>query len=296
MLVAHIEKGGCRRMDAELLDQLREKKMEFTKGLKQMTNEPIKHDFSVYLPSHAYTRARNEFDEQQTRRLAGASPPSYDAPSSSNAFNRAWPNVSGAQDDSYSSHSSNWGIPNIMDAEIKHAKTPNMSPDAKSTKHSNEDIPSITDTEVDDLKPAYQHSMPAHLAGQQQLPDPKASPWDQKPTGLQHRSDSPWSQKPAGLQHRPESRCSTLLSGPQQRSNAQTPSGDQNVTWGQKLFPNASPAKRPTEKQLDAAYKPSEKQKHRLMDPDSPEHPNFNPAKYRSPYSGKFVCPKQGCG
>lgn len=319
MLVAHLEKGGCSKMNAELLDQLREQKMEFTKGLKQMTNEPIKHDFSGYLPSHAEIRAKKALYEEHNRKFAGASPPSCDAPPPFNTSSHAWPRVS-AQKTSTPSHHE---VSNIMDADIKQLEALSMSPETKPTTSSTDDIPNIMDAE-DDLKSVNtpilqpgQPSLPPHLAAQQLSAGLRQSPWGkgpehQKPSAPKPApKPSPWG-SPSTLQHRPENRAgspwgqtpsrnqqiskASASSSPQQRPNDVKPSDAQNATWGQKLFPNAPPARRPTEKQLATAYSLSEKQKYMLMDLDSPQHPDFNPAKYYSQYSDKFVCPKLGCG
>jgi hypothetical protein len=63
-------------------------------------------------------------------------------------------------------------------------------------------------------------------------------------------------------------------------------------TWGKKLFPDAPPALTPTAKQLEAAKTLDAKAVHELIDPDSPDHPDFNPARYYNKYAEKFQCPK----
>jgi hypothetical protein len=63
-------------------------------------------------------------------------------------------------------------------------------------------------------------------------------------------------------------------------------------TWGKKLFPDVPPALAPTAKQLEAAKTLDAKAGHELIDPDSPDHPDFNPARYYNKYAEKFQCPK----
>lgn len=356
-------------MDAESLDRLREKKMEFTKGLKQLTNEPIKHDFSVYLPSHAYTRARNEFSEEQKRKFADASPPTWDAPAPFHKSGHKWPAITLPQDNSPPSNnaqfhhlpanfeslkistmaheskspmSSDEDIPNIMDAEEPGPNTPALQPQqpllpphlrasqqqklpphlaasqtaklpphlAASEKKSLP--PHLAASQKQSLPPhlaaSQKQSLPPHLAAQQPAGDLQHSPWGQKidenrkPTGSTQSTVSPWAQKttgpslPSGSEHDVQSPWSQTSSSLQQKATTQNPTGSQSATWGQKLFPNAPAARRPTTQQLDAAYRLSERQKHQLLDPDDPGHPDFNPAKYCSSYTGKFVCPKLGCG
>ena len=370
-------------MDAETLDRLREKKMEFTKGLRQLTNEPIKHDFSVYLPSHAYTRARNDFSEEQKRKFADASPPTWDAPALFHKAGHQWPaittppqdnsrpsnnaqfhrlpasfetlKISAMAHESKSSMSSDEDILNIMDAEGPGPNTPALqlqqpslpphlrasqqqklpphlaaSQKAKLPPHlaasqkqtlpphlrgsqQQHLSPHLAASQEQTLPPhlaaSQKQSLPPHLAAQQPAGNLQPSPWgpkideNRKPTGSTQPTESPWAQKktttpsqPSGSEQRIQSPWGQTPSNMQQQVNTQQPTSSLSAKWGQKLFPNAPPAQRPTTQQLDAAYRLSERQKHQLLDPDDPGHPDFNPAKYCSPYSGKFVCPKLGCG
>lgn len=47
----HIERGFCTRIDTAVLDELREKKLEFTRNLEQLTQESIKGNYMKYMPS-----------------------------------------------------------------------------------------------------------------------------------------------------------------------------------------------------------------------------------------------------
>ncbi|KAG6006563.1 hypothetical protein E4U21_006861 [Claviceps maximensis] len=47
-LMDHIENGGCSRIDSSSLNEAREKKLEFTRQLSALTNEPVKNDFARY--------------------------------------------------------------------------------------------------------------------------------------------------------------------------------------------------------------------------------------------------------
>ncbi|PNP53514.1 hypothetical protein THARTR1_06208 [Trichoderma harzianum] len=50
-LMSHIERGFCTRIDSDLLDELREEKLEFPRRLEQLTKESIKGNYMKYLPS-----------------------------------------------------------------------------------------------------------------------------------------------------------------------------------------------------------------------------------------------------
>ncbi|KAM5344840.1 hypothetical protein ACJ41O_010702 [Fusarium nematophilum] len=65
---------------------------------------------------------------------------------------------------------------------------------------------------------------------------------------------------------------------------------------GKNLFPNASPAQRPTADQLQAATSPSPRQQFECLDPNHPDHPSFNVARCYSAYTDKYGCPIVGCG
>lgn len=60
-LISHIEKGECIRIDESVLDEMREKKLEFTRQLETLTNEPVKNNYTSYVtqrripsPGHAW--------------------------------------------------------------------------------------------------------------------------------------------------------------------------------------------------------------------------------------------------
>lgn len=61
------------------------------------------------------------------------------------------------------------------------------------------------------------------------------------------------------------------------------------------VFPKAAPAQRPTKEQLKEATGPSARQVHDYLDPDDPDHPSFNTARYFCLYSETFTCPRKGC-
>ena len=67
--------------------------------------------------------------------------------------------------------------------------------------------------------------------------------------------------------------------------------------WAKKenLFPKAPPTQRPPEEQLKQVTGPGARQMHDSLDPDDPDHPNFNATRYFCPYSETFTCPKRGC-
>ncbi|KAL6830976.1 RNA polymerase III transcription factor IIIC subunit domain-containing protein [Trichoderma sp. SZMC 28015] len=50
-LMSHIERGFCTRIDSDLLDELREEKLEFPRRLEQLTKESIMGNYMKYLPS-----------------------------------------------------------------------------------------------------------------------------------------------------------------------------------------------------------------------------------------------------
>ena len=50
-LVEHIEKGQCTRISSNELEEARKRKLLFVQKLKAITNEPVKMDFTAYLPS-----------------------------------------------------------------------------------------------------------------------------------------------------------------------------------------------------------------------------------------------------
>lgn len=82
--------------------------------------------------------------------------------------------------------------------------------------------------------------------------------------------------------------------------SASEPAGadKENLAWTKKtnLFPNAAPAQAPTKEQLKEVTTPSARQKYDYLDPDDPDHPSFNPARYFCRYSETFTCPRTGCG
>lgn len=49
--MSHIERGFCTRIDSDLLDELREEKLEFPRRLEQLTKESIMGNYMKYLPS-----------------------------------------------------------------------------------------------------------------------------------------------------------------------------------------------------------------------------------------------------
>lgn len=57
----HIENGDCPRIDSSSLNEAREKKLEFTRQLGALTNEPVKNDFakffSVNKPAESFDTA-----------------------------------------------------------------------------------------------------------------------------------------------------------------------------------------------------------------------------------------------
>lgn len=64
---------------------------------------------------------------------------------------------------------------------------------------------------------------------------------------------------------------------------------------GKKLFRDAPPARQPTKEQLEEANAPNARILFEAMDPDHPNHPSFNSARYYSEFTEKFSCPKVGC-
>lgn len=49
--MSHIERGFCARIDSDLLDELREEKLEFPRRLEQLTKESIQGNYMKYMPS-----------------------------------------------------------------------------------------------------------------------------------------------------------------------------------------------------------------------------------------------------
>ena len=68
--------------------------------------------------------------------------------------------------------------------------------------------------------------------------------------------------------------------------------------WDKKknLFPNAPPAQRPSQEQLEAVKTPSARVIFENLDPHDPDHPGFNAGRYYCKYSEKYDCPRVGCG
>ncbi|KAL7811733.1 RNA polymerase III transcription factor IIIC subunit domain-containing protein [Trichoderma aethiopicum] len=50
-LIDHIERGFCTRIDTSVLDKLREEKLEFPRRLQELTKEPVKGNYTKYMPS-----------------------------------------------------------------------------------------------------------------------------------------------------------------------------------------------------------------------------------------------------
>ncbi|KAK5993942.1 hypothetical protein PT974_07380 [Cladobotryum mycophilum] len=51
-LIAHIESGECLRISGDMVDELREAKLEFPRRLEQLTKQPLKNNFAQYMPYH----------------------------------------------------------------------------------------------------------------------------------------------------------------------------------------------------------------------------------------------------
>ncbi|KAK2608727.1 hypothetical protein QQS21_002716 [Conoideocrella luteorostrata] len=62
------------------------------------------------------------------------------------------------------------------------------------------------------------------------------------------------------------------------------------------LLSDALPGARPMPSLPESATRPSEQTAVRLMDPDDPDNPSFNAARYYSDIIQQFVCPKDRCG
>ncbi|KHN95628.1 uncharacterized protein MAM_06469 [Metarhizium album ARSEF 1941] len=62
------------------------------------------------------------------------------------------------------------------------------------------------------------------------------------------------------------------------------------------LFPGATPAKTLTESQLNTVATPGPRMAFESMDPDDPDNPAFNAARYYSDVIEQYVCPKVRCG
>lgn len=50
-LMAHVEDGECGQLDSSVLDAMREEKMQFSKQLVQLTQQPVKNSFVSCMPS-----------------------------------------------------------------------------------------------------------------------------------------------------------------------------------------------------------------------------------------------------
>jgi hypothetical protein len=76
------------------------------------------------------------------------------------------------------------------------------------------------------------------------------------------------------------------------------PNEEGKSAWGEKknLFPGAPPARKPTVAQLEYTTKPSPRMEFESMDPDDPDNPSFNAARYYSDIIEQYICPKAGCG
>ncbi|RSL62632.1 hypothetical protein CEP54_005555 [Fusarium duplospermum] len=65
---------------------------------------------------------------------------------------------------------------------------------------------------------------------------------------------------------------------------------------GKTLFPDAPPAQKPTQEQLEAAAAPGPQDWDEWMNVNDPSHPKFNVARYYSAIINKYACPVIGCG
>lgn len=50
-LVAHIEYGKCIRLDTGVIEEIREKKLEFPRKLAALTQKPVKNNYENFMPS-----------------------------------------------------------------------------------------------------------------------------------------------------------------------------------------------------------------------------------------------------
>jgi cell division protein FtsN len=144
------------------------------------------------------------------------------------------------------------------------------------------------------VKGNYTKYMPSTLEGYDREP-----PWDQQEEQnlLKFEDDDfpgPLGQDgKSAAEEKSKTEAESILS-------ASEPAGTENEdpAWTKRtnLFPGAAPAQAPTKEQLKEVTAPSARQKHDYLDPDDPDHPHFNPARYFCRYSETFTCPRPGCG
>ncbi|KAK7432383.1 hypothetical protein QQZ08_000945 [Neonectria magnoliae] len=72
---------------------------------------------------------------------------------------------------------------------------------------------------------------------------------------------------------------------------------EKSSSWNtdKKPFQDAPPARQPTKEQLEEVTMPNVRILFEAMDPNHPNHPSFNSARYYSKFTEKFSCPKVGC-
>lgn len=251
---------------------MREDKMKFARQLTSLTGQPLKHDFSKHLPSHASIREEKKFSQEYDRKQAAIEANNAKSTNSTN---------------------SNGKNPLIRPGthEWLGLKPPVSSESYGSTASTSQSQSGQSQTNGWGKQEQQPHGgdrkQVINIASKTQFIKPSTYEWLQLTPPISSKSHG-----------------ATIPISQSQSSQSQT------SAWGKQMqLPRDTPAtllptqqqqpQRPQQQshqqQPKATTSLMEELRYGAMDIDCPDHPCFNPEKYKSPYSNKYNCPKVGC-
>lgn len=251
--------------------EVQEQKTDFARKLVAATGQPIKHDFSAYLPR------KNDFKVDVWSQ----------APENPKVFEgrvQEWPGLPSAFASSSKTVSGGNKQQKVVDKIVESSGSVYIGETVKETLRGKENV-------LFDFAglPIDEPSAP--------IPSDAGSQTSSLPPHLRRKATPSESGPQTSNSTLPPHLRRTQQSPATQRSAEEGSSRAPLNAWGQKqnLFPKAPTSQRPTQHQLKTATEPGQRMLYEAMDPSHPSHPNFNAAKYYCSIMEKFTCPNVSC-